>query len=74
MPHALLAIARKVFHLQVPHDVTGGGKVEGTIAVTRQKENVRLVSTAVYSWCSFLRFTAFTALEKMQHVDLSPFP
>lgn len=30
--------------MQVPHDVVGGGKVEGTIAVTRQKENVRLVS------------------------------
>lgn len=36
----------KVFHLQVPHDVAAGGKVEGTIAVTRQKENVRLVSVA----------------------------
>lgn len=36
---------QQVFHLQVPHDVVGGGKVEGTIAVKRQKENVRLVST-----------------------------
>ena len=35
---------QQVFHLQVPHDVVGGGKVEGTIAVRRQKENVRLVS------------------------------
>ncbi|CAN0212898.1 unnamed protein product [Ectocarpus sp. 13 AM-2016] len=33
---------QQVFHLQVPHDVVGGGKVEGTIAVKRQKENVRL--------------------------------
>lgn len=35
---------QQVFHLQVPHDVVGGGKVQGTIAVKRQKENVRLVS------------------------------
>ncbi|CAM9122795.1 unnamed protein product [Pylaiella littoralis] len=33
---------QQVFHLQVPHDVVGGGRVEGTIAVKRQKENVRL--------------------------------
>lgn len=38
---------QQVFHLQVPHDVVGGGKVEGTIAVKRQKENVRLVSACV---------------------------
>lgn len=35
---------QQVFHLQVPHDVVGGGKVEGSIAVKRQQENVRLVS------------------------------
>ncbi len=35
---------QQVFHLQVPHDVAAGGKVEGTIEVKRQKENVRLVS------------------------------
>ena len=35
---------RKVFHLQVPHDVAAGGKVEGSVAMTRQAENVRLVS------------------------------
>lgn len=34
----------QVFHLQVPLDVPAGGKVEGSIAVKRQKENVRLVS------------------------------
>lgn len=39
---------QQVFHLQVPHDVVGGGKVEGTIAVKRQKENVRLVSTPLF--------------------------
>lgn len=38
---------QQVFHLQVPHDVVGGGKVEGSIAVKRQKENVRLVSTYI---------------------------
>lgn len=30
--------------MQVPHDVVAGGKLEGSITVTRQKENVRLVS------------------------------
>ncbi|CAN0416301.1 unnamed protein product, partial [Ascophyllum nodosum] len=35
---------QQVFHLQVPHDVAAGGKVEGSVAMTRQAENVRLVS------------------------------
>lgn len=44
---------QQVFHLQVPHDVVGGGKVEGTIAVKRQKENVRLVSEGVKRYHEF---------------------
>lgn len=42
---------QQVFHLQVPHDVVGGGKVEGTIAVKRQMENVRLVSAFAIVFC-----------------------
>lgn len=38
----------QVFHLQVPHDVPAGGRVEGTIAVKRQKENVRLVRLSIF--------------------------
>ncbi|CAN0519003.1 unnamed protein product, partial [Laminaria digitata] len=50
---------QQVFHLQVPHDVTGGGKVEGSIAVTRQKENVRLVSTDSRTWPNRRFFVCF---------------
>ncbi|CAM9380817.1 unnamed protein product [Choristocarpus tenellus] len=36
---------QQVFHLQVPHDVVAGGTIDGSIALTRQPENIRLVSS-----------------------------
>ncbi|CAN0004481.1 unnamed protein product [Discosporangium mesarthrocarpum] len=33
---------QQVFHLQVPHDVVAGGTIDGSVALTRQAENIRL--------------------------------
>lgn len=53
---------QQVFHLQVPHDVVGGGRVEGTIAVKRQKENVRLVSDYMIRRFFFVRLAGMFLL------------
>ncbi|KAG5178611.1 S-adenosyl-L-methionine-dependent methyltransferase [Tribonema minus] len=38
---------QQVFYLEVPHWVPRGGAVEGTLALTRQKENIRLYDVGV---------------------------